>query len=595
LVTDEHGIKKIYASSTVNPQYFSFPVKESSDIPNLLSSRIIARGGFASVVDGSGNIGWWEFTPEDGNDVKLTIVPDSLALVNNQVDIDINCDLNHAETHAQQFISDTGEWKDVEITSHVFVKAVDNPDGYFYFEVRSGHNNSKESGCCQDTAYGVRLYWNNSDTNKGKFAFYKRHYTGSMKVLEKQIQPQNNVRIETFYQQLFGVKFVVYNPVRTDSETNPTVRLELYVSPVLFMNPGHAISNVWTKVGEIEDRIGKKWTDGGLECGATADDFPITWAAPFVTMGWQDGKVIQFNYTSFREINPTGSIGEDPDPGTDPDPAPDPEVPLPDPLPPDLPTPEPPDAEPPIVPTAVIKRLTLRREILNSVTCRCDGKIPSVGTPPSGGGGGGGGGTGGGGGGGTGGSLTVLYNVNYSSSSSSMSIRRLASVDDSSSYYLRFGQGVTQPDSKWINKIIVKVELPISEKEEPRGSSFDGVRCVIRDPNDVIVATLSPTLKEEDISNKDKFFVFQNLTNTYKMVFGSKLLWEYDGGDRDAYVEMFARSGQDNDGTKIVWQANDQDSGEYRDNSSYDLVAKVYTITGQVNTALTEIDDDPVQ
>lgn len=564
MVNDRYGIRLLYPSSESNEQYVDVPFTED-ELGNggfFEKVRFTTDGTLGGWMNPEGVIGWLEFSPEDGNDVEMDFLPSSLSSLGGELSIDLDCELNHEEAANQGYVNDSGEFQNVEITSHFFVKSVDSAKGYILFKARNGYNGNKEGGCCQGTAYGVRLYWD-SGADKGKFAFYKQEFTNSLVDLPKQTQTV----IPSFYQTWFAAKFVIYNqPPNFDR-----VKLELWLSPASLGLPGHAFSNQWTKVGEVEDYIGKGWTDGGDECDAVADDAPITWANPLAGIGWKDGSVIQFMYTSIREIDIEGSFGEDPEP--DPDPDPDPEVPEnPDPEDPGTTPPPPPDAEPPLTPTTMTKRLTLRREVINNRLCSCDG----VGTTPvpPGGGGTGGGGTGGGGGGT--GTLITLYNVGLSTTT----FARLAKVSGSSNYYLRFGQGVTQTSSPWINKSINRVEITIAESQDPRGGTGGGVHCRIRKASDdSIAATLSPVANENDIVDAGKVFVFEDLTNTYKMQFNDKLLFEYDGGNSSNYVKIFMRDQPTTTGTKIVWQSNDIDAGEYRNAPALDLCARVYTLT----------------
>jgi len=214
------------------------------------------------------------------------------------------------------------------------------------------------------------------------------------------------------------------------------------------------------------------------------------------------------------------------------------------------------------------KRLTLRREVVNNRLCSCDGVQPTPTTPPGGGGtGGGGGGTG---------TLITLYNVALNTAS----FARLAKVTNSSTNYLRFGQGVTQTNSPWIGKAINRVEITIADEGNPIGGTGGGVNCVVRKASDdSIAATLTPIATESEILNTGKVFVFENLSNTYKMVFNDKLLFEYDGGNATNYVKIFMREQPTTTGTKIVWRTNAQDPGVYSNAPALDLCARVYTLT----------------
>ena len=392
MVSDRFGIVMKYPSSTTNEQSLYFPDKASElQSSGNLQSKVTNLNGTMSTFTSGDVIGWYEFEPESGDDVKMLFLPSSLTSEDNEVNVDVNCDLSHEEAANQGYVNDSGEWQNIEMTSHIFVKTVNKPSGYIIMEARNGYDSNKEGGCCQGTSYGVRLFWDTGSTKKGKFEFYKKVFTGSEE--ESPLHTQElPITIPSFYQQWFGAKFCVYNVPAISGGQSDRVRLELWLTPVVFANPGHASSNLWKKVGMEEDYVGKGWNDTGGECDALEDDSPITWATPFVGFGWKDGSVIQFNYTSCREIDVAGSFGEDPEPP--PNPNPDPGIPDPDPEPPSTPPPAPPDAEPPLTPTTLTKRLTIRREILNNKLCSCDGFSETVPVPPGGGTGGGGSGSG---------------------------------------------------------------------------------------------------------------------------------------------------------------------------------------------------------
>ena len=572
MVVDQFGIVLKYPSSETNEQYLAFP-KSLNEVAqdNIIGKKTANLDGTFSLNAIGDTIYWYEFAPNSGNDLDMLLLPSSLTAEDGNVDLDVDCDISHTDLDGQGYVNDSGEWQNVEMTSHFFIKTVDSISGYLYLEARNGYEDDK-GGCCQGTKYGVRLYWS-TGADKGKFVFYKQEFTNSLVDLPKQSQ----TRIPSFYQEWFGAKFCVYN------SATGRVKLELWLTPVIFGNPSHATSNQWTKVGDVEDYVGRKWTNGGDECDAPSKDYPITWATPFVAWGWKDAKVIQFSYLSVREIDIDGTFGEDPIPP--PDPIPDPTIPDPDPDPPSTPDPQPPDAEPPLTNTTLTRRLTIRREVVNNRLCSCDGILPDIIVVPPGGGGGGGdeggeegeGGTGGGGGdtgGGGGGSATfiTLYNVPVDTST----FARLATVSGSSSNYLRFGQGVTQTSCPWIGKSINRVELTLGKVGSPTGN----VTCVVRKgSDDSIAATLGPAKSTGDIATGGTVCVFENLTNTYPLVFGDILLIEFSGGNSTNYVKVFMTEQPVKTGTKILYQTNAMNAGEYTDEPSIDMCCRVYTLT----------------
>lgn len=601
MVTDEFGIKLLFPSNKNNFQYYAFPTKKS-EAEVSLRENVISRGTFTfftlpewGVTDKVFSIEYIEtfeqiktqYIDEEDfrnveNPVNATIQVYSSAFHYDPahggtggVEVDPMCEQDHQTSHEQGYSRSVAEFRNIETTTYFFVDEIDSKEGYIFFEARSNNNHPGwDSECCSDHGYGVRLYTSEQSDYKGKIAFYKRTFSGGQKVLGKQSQSPNV--ISSFYQKAFGVKFIIYNP---DYESNERVRMELWLANnVNWEHPELESSNAWTKVADIEDYVGKHWTSFGKECGADHDDQPITWAAPFVSFGWRKVRHAKFMYTSFREIDINGSFGEDPIP--QPDPTPDPTLPPP---PPPVIIPEPPppiDAEPPQTVTTLSKRLTLRRELVNSSTCVCNGVKTDVGVPPDPD-------PGGGGGGGTG-TISKLYDVPLSTKG----FAKLAKVSGSTAYYLRFGQIVSMPNSPWLNKRIVRVEITIAEEKDPRGGTGGGVHCRIRkSSDDSIAATLSPVATEENIKDAGIVCQFENLQNTYQMKFNDKLLFEYDGGNTSNYIKIFRRADQKNDGTKIVWQSNADDAGEYHNNSTFDICARVYYVTGQI-VGISETDYD---
>src|SRR5688572_20464305 len=159
MVSDRYGITMKYPSSTTNEQSIFFPstVTELNQ-GEVFKTRIGNIDGTIGAAASGDFIGWLEYAPEDGNDVKLLFLPSSLSSTDGEITIDVNCDLNHEDTHNQGYVNDSAEWQNVEITSHFFIKTVDKPSGYLFFEARNGYDGNK-GGCCQGTSYGVRMFW----------------------------------------------------------------------------------------------------------------------------------------------------------------------------------------------------------------------------------------------------------------------------------------------------------------------------------------------------------------------------------------------------------------------------------------------------
>ena len=182
------------------------------------------------ILASSGDfINWYEFEPESSKaDIEFNIFPSSLTLDSNRsINLDVDCEMDHAEAHSRRYTLDQGEWHNVEITSWFFVKEVSSKDGFIFLEARKGavNDNDMPGDCCQFTAYGVKIFWNNADADeKGKFCFYKSQMGGCTEELDNQITITAGPEFTTFYQRWFVAKFCVYN--KTDTE----VKVELWLS-----------------------------------------------------------------------------------------------------------------------------------------------------------------------------------------------------------------------------------------------------------------------------------------------------------------------------------------------------------------------------
>lgn len=569
MVNDPTGIVMKYPSSTTKNDIYYFPWLYNRDtVEDRVNDRVTAhhKGTFTTnVISGTNIIGWWEYEPEENNlPARIFIVPSFLSGFNPPA---TDCETNQSEAHTRGYMRDAREWKNVEMTSWFFVSRVASGGGSIFMEARVGKFGGQIGGCCSDTSYVVEMNWDNSDpTYKGKFQFIKFQNSGAGQQLPMQSQ---NV-LPSFYQRWFGAKFIVFN---VPNSNNQRVRLELWLTSIEYEEgPEAARNNAWVKVGEVEDFPGKKWGHGGLECRAPTDDHPITWATPFVMFGWdRTGRIIRFNFTSFREIDPSGSFGQDPDPNENPNPFPNPELPDPDPDPVEPPAPPPIDTNPPQTPQTMVKRFTMRREVVNNTQCRCDGILP---TPdpeePGGGGGTGGGGT-------TpptepGGTFSTIYNVPLSTAG----FGRLATVSGNTGYYLRFGQACTRSSSTWLGKTVNRVEITLAKQGTPTGN----ITCVVRRAsNDSVAATLAPTKTAAEISTSGTAVVFENLTNTYQMQLNDKILIEFAGGDSSNFVKVFMVPEVSQSGTKVMFQNNSQDAGEYGDLPDRDMCATIKSLT----------------
>ncbi|MGD1837051.1 MAG: hypothetical protein ACPKPY_03215, partial [Nitrososphaeraceae archaeon] len=187
---------------------------------------------------------------------------------------------------------------------------------------------------------------------------------------------------------------------------------------------------------------------------------------------------------------------------------------------------------------------------------------------------GGGGGNDPGQGGGGSGVMDQIYFV----SSSNSETAKLASENNDPSFYLRFGQEITKPDSVFIGKKIVRIEFFIAEEDKPRGGTGDGVHVRIRKGIDDSIVTTLGTIDEDDLHDDGNTYFVEDMSNSYAMQVGDKILFEYDGGSDSDYVKLFMKSNQPNTGSKVVVQDNTQDPGEYR-NLNRDVSMRIWAVT----------------
>jgi hypothetical protein len=606
---DIYGIKKLYPSSTTRPFEFVLPMHRNNiESANFVNSFLGTDINVMEFHDSNGVIHYWEVENEEEDDPNVELYISVPGVVDS---FDLDCDLDFEEAeHRGSSRMASKEWLNTETTLHVYMDSLVSRNGQIWIENRAGFkaykNAKEESKCCGGYGYGVDVFATSGDNQyNGLIQFHKEEWFRSWKL-------RNIVRHavhSNYYQKWIGIKFLTYNKKQANGQIS--VEVEVYLSP----SDQPEDYQTWILVSHTSDSLATPWTAGGQECGGSTNQ-PITWASPFTILGWLSLNLVRFKNLTVREIDPTGTFGEDPEPPpteepppppppTDTDPDEPPEPPLICPIGQhaengicvsDNPPTQPPDVPPPATITTLTKRLTIRREIINTSLCSCDGIPTDIVTPPPnppgdpedpGGGGGtpGGGGNPGGGGSNT---LLTIYNVPLDTGS----FAKLSSVDDSDDYYLRFGQGITQTNSPLIGKYVARIEITIAEKADPRGGTGSGVHCRIRKgSDDSIAATFPPVALEDDIVNAGKLFVFTNLDNEYPLVYGDKILFEYDGGNRNNYVKIFRSDDAPNNGTKTVWQDNEMDPGEYDDDADYDVCMRVYAKESIINPQHTE--DDP--
>ena len=228
----------------------------------------------------------------------------------------------------------------------------------------------------------------------------------------------------------------------------------------------------------------------------------------------------------------------------------------------------PPDNPPPPTPSTIRKRIILRRSIINDSFCQCDGVDLGGGNDPGGGSGGGGGSN----------SLTEIYNLNHNDAKFS----KLSKNEGSEEHYLRYGQYIKDATSVFVGVKIVRIEIFLEEKDNPRNSSLGGLHCVLRKKSDDSILVDFGTISEDDLSSDGKVYKFENLGNAdpvlgYACQQGDILSFEYDGGDHNDYIKIFRKKQSQKTGSKVVKQDNEMDAGEW-DEDKLDICMRVLGI-----------------
>lgn len=509
---DQYGIKKIYPDAKVNPQSLFIPMKERDIDNSNFFDRIELEEDLTFNEDTSGNIKYWELS--DNEKVRFHFLTSGGAPSRG------DCDLNQGRANERGYMFKQTDWKNYEQTGFFFVKKVNEDDNRIILKGRSGNHHSEGSACCCGSAYILRNFWGTSSSDKGKIQFAKEEWHVSYDSLDKKSQ---NV-IDTFYQKWFGVKMCVYNKKINGKDS---VVIEHWLcpsdSPSDFTN--------WTLVNKTVDFRGFGWNSGGKRCGMPAADEPFLYGAYFVTFRWDGADSIQFKYLSVREIDPEGSFG---DGGDDDD--------------------DNPDQGTPPEPSTLVKRITLRREIINTSKCGC-----GVSNVPSGGG--------------------VIFGSSghkiYDVDHNSVSVRevKLAAVTGSNEFYIKYGQVIVDPNSPLIGKNVFKVEIPIGEE----GSPNEHVRVRVRKGSDNTIATDLGQRFCSEIEDIYKIFVFQNNSANYNLVNGDRILVEYDNGSEVNFIKLLTRAVNQNQGARATFQDNVMASGTYGEDPVFDLCMRIYS------------------
>lgn len=508
---DIDGIKMLYPSSTINPQYFRLPTtktelenrKSEMDFRLDFDERLLAK-----IASDGETIEYYEL--DNNEKVRFCLT------TSEGRQPDGGCATKQSVYYDRGYSFTPKDWKNVEMT--IFCKLIDfNPkltdNGKMILKCRTGNHHSN-TDCMQGNALNGTIFAKNQEYRISWEEFHVHYHHGP--TLKQNICSTDN--------RWIGIKWCVYN-IGTDN-----VKMELYLCP---SDSAEDRANNWFLVGERRDFPGSGWGDYGLKNGLPDKSFPLLWGGPRSMFRWDHWNKLNFKWCSSREIDPEGQFGDTPGSGSNSGSG---------------------DGEgnntpPPPTVTQFLSRWNIRTALVTNNYCNCEGGGSPA--PPD---------TGGGGGGGAGVLETVFDDLKRKANG----YIKLASESGSTTYKLQTGLTVVDTNCTWYNKKVQRITFEMAEKNKPRGGTGDAVHVKIRkalDDNDTIDFT--PSIDEEDIHDSGDTYVVTNTSNNYAMQVGDTIFFEYDGGDDDNYVKIpYNNSGSDFT-SRLKYRDNTQSAGTY--------------------------------
>jgi len=453
MVKNVHGVDMIYPTNPDKRHEWFLHGNPSSD-PR-------ATGDLGDDVE---PVGPDEYEAGDNGQVRLTVTP-----VAGYSEVGIGgCDQDFAESIERGFSVTKDDWTNIEMVGYFKCSSFSPSDNRLILKGPTNQHPSNSSPCCQGFSYGARLSWDNPTVS----SFFKEMYhVNYFTKNEKELSSIGNLKTGNW----FGFAYCNYEI--TLQNGNKARKLEQYVDP-------NGDGSGWIKTNEIIDQGG--WGSGGDECGGD-DDQILNFGASRAMWRWDatGGTDLTFKWLSCREINPTGSFGEDPN-------NPDPNQ----------------GGGSPTETVQVLGTFKLQRDINIIRTNACSG---------TGGGGGGGGGSG-----------NILYNISADND-------KPITDHSSESNRTRCAAAITGSSSVLTGKTAKYLTVPLKKTGSPGASPT--VSAKIWNSSNAVVYT-SPTTYDPSTfttSFVDKTFDFS--TNTRVFAVGDKIGVEYVGTSSSNYIE----------------------------------------------------------
>jgi len=212
--------------------------------------------------------------------------------------ITADCTIDYAQ------LADTGyrlsplDWRNQEQTIFMYLQDVtDSTNGFQSIGGRTFTRSAfdDQTNCCERARYRVDIYNAQTGTNAGRVEF-KKLLAGITATGSSVIQTV----VPTFYRRWVGHKFIIYNVLGPDNETQ--VKLEHWICP---SDSATDKENGWTLVNSFID-TGTNFGTGGTFCGGEERQ-AITWGNINVAISL-NGDEIRFKNWSVREIDINGDF-----------------------------------------------------------------------------------------------------------------------------------------------------------------------------------------------------------------------------------------------------------------------------------------------
>jgi len=212
------------------------------------------------------------------------------------------CDMDFKDTAARGYANKADDPRDIEYKCLCKIDGFKGDNG-LSISACTGHHSG--GGCCQGFAYMVTM---EPTQNPSTFRFRKEMWHVSYHTSPQGEFTHNSVDFQVMGHGWFGYGFCRYNVKDGISKGKDSVMVEVWVNPNPEKEP-----DKWIKAGSYEDK--GDWGDDGNKCGGDKDQVG-TWsnAQNRIKTNSTSGTV-QFKAVTFREIDPTKELDEEPNSG----------------------------------------------------------------------------------------------------------------------------------------------------------------------------------------------------------------------------------------------------------------------------------------